>query len=221
MKNPFRIIAFVSTVLSLIFFLVISRNLLTLRENQLYIYESLSELLLSTSLALLIISCYLSDCSNDTKDFKTNYKLILVFGIIGFIIIFFVDEFSAFIASLVNIGEATNQQTIVDQLHRNGAVFVIISSVIVAPILEELIFRKVLFKIIKNGKVALVVSSLLFGLMHLVSEPSFLSGMIHGISYIGAGFVFGLIYLKTKKNVYTPIIAHFLTNVLALILIFT
>lgn len=77
--------------------------------------------------------------------------------------------------------------------------------VILAPLYEELIFRKMLIDRMNpyGGKTAVVLSALLFGLFH---------GNFNQFFYaFGLGLVFGYIYLNTGKLRYT-VIAHMLVN---------
>lgn len=84
---------------------------------------------------------------------------------------------------------------------------------IVAPVVEELIFRGLLFGKLFGHKsiIGLLFSSFLFGLIHMPSD--FGSWFIYG----GMGFVLGFVYYKTDKLHYTMWI-HFLNNGIAVVL---
>ena len=88
----------------------------------------------------------------------------------------------------------------------------IISTVLISPICEELLFRGVFLnrlKIFVPTSFAIVISSILFG-------------ALHGYGNIISAFVFGvcmcIIYLKTN-NILTCILAHFLNNLFAEIIV--
>lgn len=83
-----------------------------------------------------------------------------------------------------------------------------IYTVIGAPILEELSFRKVLCgSLSKFGKApAVIASALLFGLMHRNSGQFFLAFFV--------GLVFGCVYLYSGKIIYS-IILHGIINLIA------
>ncbi|WP_055435537.1 CPBP family intramembrane glutamic endopeptidase [Lacinutrix algicola] len=94
----------------------------------------------------------------------------------------------------------------------NLSIFNIISLIIIAPIIEELFYRKFLLEKLaqKNGKlVSLLISSLCFSIIHIETPnnliPSFIVGMI-----------LGLIYLKTQKIGYS-IVLHFIFNLVFII----
>ena len=110
--------------------------------------------------------------------------------------------FSEFFAILTN-KEATN---VVDELVSDAPILLIILVVvIIAPIVEELVFRKILLdKLSRYGSgVAITVTSIAFGLFHTNFDQFFYA--------VGLGFILGFIYLKTKNIVY-PIIMHMLVN---------
>lgn len=84
---------------------------------------------------------------------------------------------------------------------------------IAAPVVEELIFRGLLFGKLFGHRsiIGLLLSSFLFGLIHMPSDLG--SWFIYG----GMGLVLGFVYLRTNKLAYTMWI-HFLNNGIAVML---
>jgi membrane protease YdiL (CAAX protease family) len=85
-----------------------------------------------------------------------------------------------------------------------------ISSLLLAPIFEELFFRKFLFeKLMEKNKVfvAIIISSLCFSAIHFETPGSLISTFIFGV-------IACLIYLRTK-NIWYTITIHFLNNLLS------
>lgn len=81
----------------------------------------------------------------------------------------------------------------------------IISVVIIAPISEEFIFRGIILNRLNRIFpliVAIIISSILFGLMHGFS------GLIHAFVF---GVCMSVVYLKTE-NIFVSIFIHFLNN---------
>ncbi|TFJ91524.1 CPBP family intramembrane glutamic endopeptidase [Lentibacillus salicampi] len=102
-----------------------------------------------------------------------------------------------------------NTQMIMD-LTRSVPLFMVITAII-APILEEIIFRKIIFgELYKrmNFFLAALLSALAFGLIHM--EPE------HILVYASMGFVFAFLYVKTKRII-VPIIAHMVMNSVSVI----
>ncbi|MBK5241104.1 type II CAAX endopeptidase family protein [Clostridium sp.] len=89
-------------------------------------------------------------------------------------------------------------------------ILLILSLVVIAPIYEEVIFRGILLKGMANKinpNIALVVSALLFAVVHL--------NIPQGINAFLLGLITGFIYLKTE-SIYLSIFAHFVNNFLAI-----
>lgn len=79
------------------------------------------------------------------------------------------------------------------------------------PIVEEVVFRKVLYNFLQprtSDIVAILLSGAIFGLMHVIAYQDF----IQSIPYIFMGLVFGYIYYRANKNIYVTIGVHFLNN---------
>ncbi|WAC02974.1 type II CAAX endopeptidase family protein [Lacinutrix neustonica] len=93
--------------------------------------------------------------------------------------------------------------------NNSALIYNLISAILIAPIIEELFYRKFLLdKLSKNNSpiIAIITSSLCFSIMHIETPnnliPTFFSGII-----------LGLIYLKTKKSGYC-IMLHFIVNLI-------
>lgn len=105
--------------------------------------------------------------------------------------------------------------------------FMIVDSLILAPILEEFVFRFILFnsveKRFKNHHIVFFISSFSFGLFHVLSfinEYNFqllITNYVFWIYFaikILFGYYFVFIYDKTR-NIYINIFFHFLSNLIA------
>ncbi len=159
---------------------------------------------------------------NEFKTIKSQWLPIILIGYVYILLGSVLSNYaSTFLGDIFGIApsEAINQLTIIGGLNSTGAVFMILSAVVMGPIVEELIFRKAMFGLFENGKIALVVSAVLFGSIHLIGEPSILDALINGLSYYTMGFIFGYIYLKNNKNIIASISVHILSNLISVIAI--
>lgn len=140
-----------------------------------------------------------------------SLKQVITLGIIGVFAAIIMQQLAQFIE--VHLF----QQTIASQ--NSAEIFAIINkyplflltTVLFGPIMEEFVFRKVIFGFFFDltGAVgAAVISSLLFAFVHMDG---------HFLVYSTMGLVFCFLYTKTK-NIATPIIAHVLMNTIAVIL---
>ena len=107
--------------------------------------------------------------------------------------------------------------------------------VVFAPIVEELIFRKSVFQILKKFKFSttkkIIISGLLFGLLHVLStiisyiatgadSMTIIIELVYSLPYIGTGFILSYIYAETNENIATPIFAHMFNNAMSCVAIF-
>ena len=123
---------------------------------------------------------------------------------------------------LITNSSAENQQSIIDSL-KSAPVLTVFLGVIFAPIVEELVFREVIFKkaYIKFGKnVAYFISSFVFALVHVL--VSVLSGnwiaSLFIVQYFVIGYFMCLIYEK-HQNVIASILLHFFNNLIAMLIL--
>jgi len=179
-----------------------------------------------TLLPLLLIMLK-SDLVNDWSSFKKIKPMWFQVIAVGYLYIVLGNLLASylqnFLSGLLNIipRQSVNQISIENALSSNGAVFMILAAVLLGPIIEELIFRKAIFGLFKSDKIALAVSTFVFGAVHLLGESSIITGLINGIAYFMMGFIFGYIYLKNDKNIYVPIAVHIISNLISILLILT
>lgn len=120
--------------------------------------------------------------------------------------------------NLLQVDTAENQQLLED-LFTKLPIAMTISTVIIAPIIEELIFRGIFFNYFFNKNslnfkiLAIVSSGLVFGLVHEFALS------INLLQYTILGVLMALIYAYTK-NIRYNILFHVLNNALAVYTIF-
>jgi uncharacterized protein len=95
--------------------------------------------------------------------------------------------------------------------------FIIFSTTLFAPIIEEIICRQAIRDIIKNKWAFLSISSLFFGAAHIRMESIFDWNLLYIIPYGALGWAFALAFYKTN-NLITPIFLHFLHNTILITL---
>jgi membrane protease YdiL (CAAX protease family) len=102
----------------------------------------------------------------------------------------------------------SEQLNLISDIVTSGAPIGIMMTVIIAPLVEELIFRKLMLDRIRNygEKTAIVFSALCFGLFH---------GNLTQFMYaFSVGLFLGYVYCKTGKVIYTMIM-HALLNMIS------
>lgn len=117
---------------------------------------------------------------------------------------------------------SVNQNSIEMVLNTTSINAIIMSfiAIIVGPIVEELVFRKAMFNVLKNKWVALFVSSAIFALIHNIGNGyAFGDLILVSLTYFGAGLGLGLIYIITKRNVLATICVHILANTISILIV--
>lgn len=140
---------------------------------------------------------------------KKMTKKDFIYALVGSVILILVNVILYKLLTGIN-AKMENQETIMEA-YKNSKVLMLISIILFAPFVEEMVFRYSLSTFIKNDAAFVVISSLVFGLMHGFGIAS--------IIYIALGIILSLIYLKTNKNVIASTIAHILNNAFAMITI--
>ncbi|TYS34717.1 CPBP family intramembrane glutamic endopeptidase [Bacillus pumilus] len=105
--------------------------------------------------------------------------------------------------------ESENTQNILSIM--DAFPFLVVIIALIGPILEEIIFRKIIFGVIyerSNFFIAALVSSVFFAAAH--------SDFDHFFLYTAMGFTFAFLYAKTKRII-VPIGAHMLMNSLVIL----
>lgn len=186
-------------------------------------YSALYQFLLYAILLASILVFMKNDIVYDFNQFKTVKNQWFIILATGYLYVILANYLSSFLSNLLSnnlsipVSESVNQMTIVRMLNSNGVVFIVLSAVLIGPIVEELVFRKAIFGLIKNNTMAIAVSSIIFGAIHLTAEASIAEALINGISYFAMGLVFGYIYIKNNRNIIAPIAVHILVNLISVI----
>jgi uncharacterized protein len=138
---------------------------------------------------------------------------------IGVILVYAALIFANFVLTLLGETETSQNEMAIQAMFENNAIVILMLFFLLCvftPIVEEIVFRKVLFGFFepKLGPiVAIVLSGLIFGFMHVLAGD-----LIQAIPYVLMGFAFGYIYYRSEKNILVPIIVHFINNFIVFLL---
>lgn len=139
-------------------------------------------------------------------DYPFNFKHLLCTFILLLGSLYTFNLLGNGITYLVQLITGHEASTIVtDSINSSGSIITFIFVVLVGPILEELLFRKLLIDhtFDLGEKYAVIFSGITFGLFHCNLNQSMYATIL--------GFILGYIYVKTGSLKY-PIILHILTN---------
>ncbi len=157
---------------------------------------------------------------NDFKEFKKKWLLIVGASIAAFIVMYLVNFIIAIVYEFLNIsGESANEELINSILLSNAALPMIISVVLLAPIAEEILFRKILMGVCEESFkmkpiFAIIISTLIFSFIHV----SDIESLKYIFQYIPLAAIMCCLYHYFNNNIYASIILHMMNNTLAVIL---
>ncbi|CAM3296470.1 CPBP family intramembrane glutamic endopeptidase [Filibacter tadaridae] len=139
------------------------------------------------------------------KGKKASIGKTVLWGFLGFFLAMGGQMLAAGIETLLGIELGSENTAVLSEVAKFSPI-VIISMVIFAPFLEEIIFRRVIFGGIymkTNVWIAAIVSALIFAAVHNEFQ--------HILMYMAPAFVFAYVYYHTKR-LWAPMISHMLMN---------
>lgn len=163
----------------------------------------------SFCLALLIILFFMR---HDMKEYalsrnqdQASLPLSIFWSVFGVFLALFAQSIAVLIEQQLGINPESNNTQEILSIIKQVPLMIIVSSII-GPILEEIIFRKIIFGSLYkrfNFVISALISSIIFGLAHME--------LVHLLLYSAMGFTFAFLYVQTKRII-VPIIAHLTMN---------
>lgn len=194
------------------------------QESTLMTFQAASNLVWYVTLtALLFITASRYLFKNQWVIFVQNKKRVLFLIALGVALMFTANILIN--GFFVAIGHELNpeNQANLERIAQSGA-FSVFSLVIfagfLAPITEEIVFRKGVYGLFekKYGNiVAIIINSFFFGLIHVLLD---LSNFINILPYFGLGIVLSYMYYYSGKLIFVPIFMHMIMNLISLITMF-
>lgn len=148
---------------------------------------------------------YFKDIVKDAKKItKKNVKVLCIMTLIllvsSTLLSILIDQF----------GVVVDNQEAIESTFNSSLLAVSFMVIIVAPVVEEIVFRRALNTVIRNTPIFIISSSLIFGLLHWSSVAT--------IIYIVMGVILSIAYIKMDKNLTAIIIMHLINNGLAVLM---
>ncbi|EPD50143.1 type II CAAX endopeptidase family protein [Paenisporosarcina sp. FSL H8-0542] len=142
---------------------------------------------------------------NHLKGKKSSVPASILWGIAGFFMVLFGQAIASLIEQSFGIEQGSENTASLIQI-AEAVPMAIFAIALFAPILEELIFRRVIFGNLvqkTNFFIAGAVSAIVFAIIHF--------DFTHLLLYAVSGFIFAFLYYKTRR-ILTSIISHMLLN---------
>lgn len=167
---------------------------------------------------IMIVLCvvvFYNQLKENFRLFKNNFTAYMrfIFPRLGMAYVFL------FIFSLISILITKNATSVnQSQVESLPKYYLIPAAIIYAPIVEELIFRGVFRRFIRNKYIFIIISGVIFGLLHTIHEATILNVVFASLPYISLGMYLSFIYTKTN-NLFSNIFSHAFINTLSTIFI--
>ena len=178
-----------------------------LNENIILLYSLIVSILLVIIISLIYKSKLINNYKELKKKHQTYFSKYLKYWLIS---LFFMGLSNLIILSFVQDGLPTNEEMIRD-IFNSSPILVFLSAVIVAPIIEELVFRQSFRDMFNDDAVFIFMSALTFASFHVVGTVTSPIDLIYIIPYAFPAIAFALM-LKETNNIFVPMGFHFLHN---------
>lgn len=174
---------------------------------------------------LLIVGLIMKDMIIDQlRDFKKDIKGNLLYGcVIGTVLIYLLGFVGGVITLLFGGNSTSENQQLIEAITIVHPFWMTLTAVVMAPMLEEFIFRGIVFGWVYewSPKLAHLISAFVFGFMHVMT--AILSGNISEwvqiFSYFFMGMALSFLYEK-RNNIFVPMLTHSMNNLISMLLIF-
>lgn len=163
------------------------------------------------NLTVVVAGCVFlrNDLVRDYQALKSGSRFLtaVFLGMGG---IFLSSQLCSYLIQMTNSGsvDSINQQT-AEAIFQSSPFLMGVTATLLAPIAEEFVFRVSIINLMPIPWLGLVLSTLLFGWMHVAAGGDYMHILPYGIS----GFILGVAYLKSD-NVWYPIGIHLGNNLL-------
>lgn len=160
---------------------------------------------------VILILIFKKDIKKGLKDLKENFTNRAILSLNCWIVGCLLMTISSILISLVLKQEVSTNEALVRQSIKIAPLYMLFTCSIVAPIFEEMVFRKSLYGLIKFKWLFILVSGIGFGLLHVLGSYNNPLDFLYIVPYGSMGCCFAYLLTKTN-NITLPIIIHMLHN---------
>ena len=204
---------FLFLTFSSLFFMIFNINPNTLTEKKYLLYITISNFILLGIFIYIYRKTLINDLSYFKKNFFNNFFNSFKYWLFSFIIMYISN---LIITKVLHQTLGGNEIAVRNNINISP-ILMIFNACIYSPITEELVFRKSIKDAISNKWLYIIISGLLFGFLHIISNINSPLGLIYLIPYGVFGISFAYIYNKTD-NIYSTIMIHAFHNIIAIVL---
>ena len=160
--------------------------------------------------------------NKDKNNIIINIILIVISALLFALISYLANLAGTVILKKLNyFGTSSNENTIKNLIVYSNKILMGIEIVILAPVVEELVYRKSIFELSKNMNkiIRIILCAILFTLPHMISTQNVTVAVwfvLFSIYFI-SGLLLALIYQLFNENIYASLLAHSVNNLVAYI----
>lgn len=208
------LVMYLSGIVGIPIFYFIGMSISDLPSQEIQALANAYWLVFSFTIGSIIILLLLRKAKPVTKIDKKpplSIGLSILLSIGGIFLAFFAQIFAVLLETSIGIEPGSeNTEAIIGII--TVLPLVILVSSILGPILEEIVFRKIIFGGL-NNKFSFVISALISSIIFAIAHMDF----THIILYTAMGFTFAFLYSMTKRII-VPIISHVMMNTLVVLM---
>ena len=207
------VLFYYSSLSQLIPIIIFDLDLNNLSGNWQVILSMFSNILLLIILFLIFRKELIKEFKIFKNKFLDNIDTGIKYWLVGLAVMMISNMIINFV---LNLGQAANEQAVQEMISYSPWIM-LINAGLIAPIIEEIIFRKCFKNTFPNKYLFIILSGLVFGSMHVIGNITSPLDWLYVIPYGSLGAAFAIMYQKTD-TVYTSTAMHIFHNT-ALILL--
>jgi membrane protease YdiL (CAAX protease family) len=215
-------------ILAVVFLLVTGNTFLDAEGYPTMTFSAVFNLVFYIALATGIITIaytYLKD--KEVPRIKDNVNGFIGYSVGGFFMLYASQWLAGMLGMIFKwVDTSANQEGLVDIAGDSmiSVISLVIFAVLLAPIVEELVFRKAVYDLVLPSirpVGAILVSAALFAGVHVIGEDfTSIASLGAVVPYLFMGIALGYLYHVSKRRIFIPIAAHMLWNLLAVMVLF-
>ena len=167
---------------------------------------------------ITLLLMFKKDIIKGFKDLKKNFSKRALLSVNCWLLGCIIMTTSSFLISLILKQNVSTNEALVRESIKSAPMYMLFTCSIVAPVLEEMTFRRALKGLINNKWVFILVSGLGFGSLHVIGT-GFKNPLdfLYIIPYSSMGCAFAYLLTKTN-NITLPIMVHMLHNTILVLM---
>lgn len=162
---------------------------------------------------LFLVIMYYKDLKEDFKVFLENKKEMLEEGFKIWVIGLVLMAGSNVVINLFSPNKIAGNEEAIRSLITAAPYIMLFNTSILAPLIEEITFRKAFRDIIDTKWLFVIISGVVFGGLHVITSIRNVYDFLYLLPYCSLGIALSYMYAKTK-NIFVSISMHALHNFL-------